>query len=100
MKLKSEYENLDAVGDFFVVESDELETKIKELIGYTEELGKYWQGDDYDVYKNNSISNLQNITNTSIEFNAYGNALKKISKIYGELDNDFSIKLRRMNKYE
>ncbi len=97
MKLKSEYENLNAVGDFFTVESDELETKVKELIEYTNELGNYWQGDDYDVYKNNAVSNLQNITNTSIEFNAFGNALKKIANIYSELDNDFSTKLKRMN---
>lgn len=100
MKLRAEYDTIKAIGEFFISESDELDSNIDDIKKLIEELSYYWKGTDYDVFRNNSISNITNVENTAIEFNAFGNALKKISGIYGGIDNDFSTKIKRVRNHE
>ena len=100
MRLKAEYDSINAIGTYFVEESKELENNINDINRLIEELSKYWKGTDYETFKNNSTSNMTNVINTAIEFNAFGNALKKISRIYGDIDNDFGTKLKRVKDHE
>ena len=71
--------------------------------------GKYVSGNIYLIKNeklyfdisnnsNNATSNIENITNTAIEFNAFGNAIKKASGVYKEVDNLFYNKMKRMMK--
>ena len=100
MKLRAEYDEIKILGDFFIKESEDLSGNIDDIKKLIEELSNYWKGKDYEVFRNNSISNITNMENTSIEFNAFGNALKKISGIYSGIDNDFSTKIKRVRNHD
>ena len=98
MQLKAECETIEEIGDFFIDEGEDLDRNIDDLLKLMEELGQYWVGDDFNLYSNNAKSNIENMRNTSIEFNAFGNAIKKASEVYREVDNTFYSKLKRMMK--
>ena len=98
MRIKAECETIEEIGDFFIDEGEELEKNVNDILKLMEELGQYWEGEDFNVYSNNATSNIENITNTAIEFNAFGNAIKKASGVYKEVDNLFYNKMKRMMK--
>ena len=102
MYLKVKYDTLNDTGKFFIDKSDELDNLAVEINQLIEDLKKYWDGKDYDVFESRYKRNTRKVTATAIELNAFGNALKTISGAYQGIDTDFEKRVRKMrnDKYE
>ncbi len=98
MYLRVKYDSLSDAGKYFVKKSDELETLVKEMKTLTNELKAYWDGNDYNVFLNRYNNRLKEVTATSIELNALGNALNKVSDLYSGIDSDFGKRVQKMRK--
>ena len=98
MYLRVKYDNLNNTGNYFVQKSDELKTLVEEIRTLTNELKTYWDGNDYNVFVNKYNERLREVTATSIELNALGYALNKVSDLYSGIDNDFGKRVQSMRK--
>jgi uncharacterized protein YukE len=98
MYLRVKYDSLNDTGKYFVQKSDELDQLVKEIRTLTNDLKQYWDGNDYKVFINTYNNRLREVTATSIELNAIGNALNKVSDLYSGVDNDFGKRVQSMRK--
>lgn len=98
MYLKVKYDNLQDVGTYFVSKSEELDKVLEDIKSLSNELKNYWDGTDYDKFVNRYNVYIKDAIATSIEINALGHALKKISDLYLGIDNDFGNKVNSMRK--
>lgn len=96
MLLKAKYEDIDSLGDYLINEADELNKTIDSMISKIDSLGNFWSGPDYENYKEVYKTYLLNTKTSSIELNAFGNAIKRVSYYYGEVDMDFGMKMRKI----
>jgi uncharacterized protein YukE len=96
MLIKAKYENIDSIGDYLVEEASEFNRKIEDMISKLENLELYWSGPDYENFKKVYGTYLRNLKTTYIELNAFGNALRKVSYYFGEVDVDFGLRMRKM----
>ena len=96
MLLKAKYENIDSIGTFLIEESSEFNRKIDDMISKIEKLETYWSGPDYENYKVVYETYLKNLKTTYIELNAFGNAIKRVSYYFGDVDMDFGLRMRKL----
>ena len=95
MRVEANYKSLNSLGEYLISEADDFNDKVSKMIEKLEELETYWSGPDYDNYKEVYKTYLMNTKTTYIELNAFGNALKKVSSLYGNVDNDFGNEMKR-----
>ena len=98
MYLKVKYDHLQDTGTFFISKSDEIDDLMEEMKSLSQELKSYWDGTDYEQFMNRYNQRIKEATATSIELNALGNALNKVSALYQGIDTDFGNKVQRMRK--
>ena len=96
MYFKAEYKNISFLGEYLVAVANDYNEDIEAMIKDLEELGKYWNGPDYENYKKSYKSYLQNIKTTYVELNAFGNALKKVANLYGDIDVKFDSTVKKI----
>lgn len=96
MNVEAEYQNISSLGDYLVAVATDYNDEVDAMIKDLEELGNYWKGPDYENYKMSYKSYLQNIKTTYIELNAFGNALRKVANLYGEVDVNFDNTVKKV----
>ncbi len=96
MRLEAKTRNIDAIGKYLIVEGDELNDKIDRMLAKVDELGKYWKGPDYDNFREAYRVYLMNMKTSYIKLNAFGNALKGVSRYYSDVNETFGSKMRKI----
>jgi len=96
MYFKVKYDVLNDTGRYLVNKSEEIDKLVNEIKTLSVALKNHWNGKDYESFINSYNKNLKKVTATTIELNALGNALCKVSGIYQGLDYEFENKLQKM----
>ena len=98
MYVRANYKKIDDLGTYLIDKSDDIDDINEDIKSLLEELNNYWSGKDYDNFKTSYLANIRKSDVASIELNALGNALRKVSNVYLDNDNSFKDKTDKMRK--
>lgn len=95
MKLSVNYNEVNRIGVLVGNKSNELETKIKEIMKLIAELNKYWEGPDYNTFYDNSISYLESKKTELAELRRISYLMCKASSKYSSKDVEWGNHMRK-----
>ncbi len=96
MYFRVKYKEIEETGNYFKNKSRELNTRANKVNSLLKELEKYWNGYDYNEYKNSYVDCIKETLLLSKEINDFGGALCKVSSIYYSANNNFEKKVSKM----
>ncbi len=95
MYVRADYEMISSLSEYLITMADEYKEIINDMMSKLDELENYWSGPDYENYRESYKSYLRDIKTTYVQLNAYGNALKKVSGFYSDIDVKFGEAMKR-----
>ena len=86
MVFKVDYNRVNDIGKNLGNDNEILAKKFEELLKIIEDLNKYWYGDDYDKFKDNTYDYIMDLNDTIENINFVSTVMKKASEKYRNND--------------
>lgn len=97
MTINADYEQLEGLGTMFLNKKEELNILLTDLMEIiNDDLHKGWGKDVYEEFRGKSITYIENLANMLNDLNYVGEYLKKSSRAYNSLDEDFNKDMRKV----
>ena len=100
MDFKVDYEEIDKIGGNVETEVDNLELKRKEMLQILEDLSNCWQGDDYNEFKENAKTYLDNLKIKIEELQYMSGFMRYASERYSNNDNKWGKRIKQYGEEE
>ncbi len=94
MIFKVDYDYVDETGKNVLTEVNKLETNRQNLLTYLDELGESWSGSDYDEFKENAKTYIDNLKIKFEELEYMSGFMRYASKRYSNNDDKWADKLK------
>ena len=97
MTINADYEKIEYLGNSFLTKKEELSNLITDLMEIiNEDLHKGWGKEAYEEFKEKSITYIENFANVLNDINYIGEYLKKSSRVYSSIDEDFGNDMKKV----
>lgn len=100
MYLKTNYKEINNVGDYVFKETEKLDLTLKEILKLTESVKECWQGSDSMNFINKASTYIKNRETNINELKNISYLIQKVSRAYENKDAEWEKKMREVTEME